>query len=139
MSYFVDTNVWLYAFIEQDESKRKQAKALIQKKEEELGEIPVLSTQVINEVCVNMLRKTAFSESDTAQLVESFYQNYRVVNLNKETIIRASLLRLNYSFSFWDSMMVASALVHEISLLYSEDMHHGLVIDDKLTIENPFV
>lgn len=51
---FVDTNVWLYAFIESTaEQKRLTAKAIVQSCD------VVISTQVINETCVNLLKKTA--------------------------------------------------------------------------------
>jgi predicted nucleic acid-binding protein len=64
---FIDTNIWLYAFIEGDDSaKSVAARALIQETE------PVLSTQVINEVCVNLLRRANFSEEQVRQLIGSF-------------------------------------------------------------------
>jgi predicted nucleic acid-binding protein len=53
----VDTNVWLYAFVEDgDQGKSALASALIRR-----GDI-VLSTQVVNEVCVNLLKKAHFAE-----------------------------------------------------------------------------
>jgi len=75
---FVDTNVWLYALIEsEDKAKRKTARALI------LQSVPVVSTQVINEVCVNLLKKTTISEEGISQLIESFYAKYPVVEIDK--------------------------------------------------------
>ena len=44
-----------------------------------------------------------------------------------------------YSFSFYDSMIIAAALECDCKILYSEDMHHGKVIDRRLTIFNPFI
>ncbi|MEM4203658.1 MAG: PIN domain-containing protein [Candidatus Methanomethylicaceae archaeon] len=73
-SCFIDTNIWLYAFIESDEvTKWARARTLIQESE------PVVSTQVINEVCVNLLRRANFAEEQIAQLVESFYEKYRTL------------------------------------------------------------
>jgi predicted nucleic acid-binding protein len=43
-----------------------------------------------------------------------------------------------YGFSIYDSMIVAAALSARCELLYSEDMHAGLVIDGRLTVVNPF-
>jgi predicted nucleic acid-binding protein len=43
-----------------------------------------------------------------------------------------------YGFSFWDSMMVASALNNHCSVLYSEDLQHNQIIEDRLQIINPF-
>lgn len=68
---FIDTNVWRYAFIESGETpKSVTARALIENVQ------PVVSTQVINEVCVNLLKRTGSNEEQIGQLVESFYAEY---------------------------------------------------------------
>lgn len=105
---FVDTNIWLYAFIEADDetdntTKSAIARTLIQKSE------PVVSTQVINEVCVNLLRRANFSEEQISRLIESFYEKYQVIELTKSVLLLASQHRQRYSLSFWDSTIVAAA------------------------------
>jgi predicted nucleic acid-binding protein len=66
MRCFIDSNVWLYAFIEgQDRAKTVKASALIRANE------PVVSTQVVNETCVNLLRRAAFTEEDVRGVVAS--------------------------------------------------------------------
>lgn len=131
---FIDTNIWLYAFIETDDSvKSATARTLIQETE------PVLSTQVINEVCVNLLRRANFTEEQVSRLIESFYEKYPVIELNRSVLLTASRLRQRYSLSFWDSTIVASALGAGVSILYSEDMQHGLTIEKRLQVLNPFV
>ena len=47
-------------------------------------------------------------------------------------------IRARYNVSFWDSLIVASALDNSCTVLYSEDMQHGLMIDSKLKVINPF-
>ncbi len=42
-------------------------------------------------------------------------------------------------YSFWDSLIVSSALSGGCKVLYSEDMQHKLVINQRLTILNPFL
>lgn len=131
---FIDTNIWLYAFIESDEvTKSAMARTLIQEHE------PVVSTQVINEVCVNLLRRANFTEEQIAQLIESFYEKYRVIELSKSILLVASQLRQRYNLSFWDSMIVADALSAGVPVLYSEDMQHGLTVEGELQIRNPFI
>lgn len=130
---FVDSNIWLYAFIESDDlDKHKKSQQLIQ------TITPIISTQVINEVCVNLIRKANFSEEQIRQLIASFYGKYQVQKLNQSTALVATQLRESYSLSFWDSMMIASALDASLSCLYSEDMHDGLHIFNQLQIINPF-
>ena len=131
---FIDTNIWLYAFIETDDTtKSATARTLIQESE------PVVSTQVINEVCVNLLRRADFTEEQVSRLVESFYEKYRVIVLTQSVLLMASQLRQRYALSFWDSTIVATALSAGVSVLYSEDMQHGLTIEEQLQVRNPFV
>lgn len=49
------------------------------------------------------------------------------------------MIRDKHSFSFWDSLVAASALDSEADYLISEDMQHGFVLENRLTIINPFV
>lgn len=44
-----------------------------------------------------------------------------------------------YKFSFYDSLIVAAALIVDAKILYSEDLQHGQVIDRQLRIVNPFL
>jgi predicted nucleic acid-binding protein len=131
---FVDTNIWLYAFIEGNEpQKTVRAKALL-----EASPAAIVSPQVVNEVCVNLLKKAQFSEPQVQQLIEAFYAKYGVVEMSKALLLRASALRERFAFSFWDSTIVASALHAEASVLYSEDMQDGLVVENRVRIINPF-
>jgi len=132
---FIDTNVWLYAFItSQDEAKSIIARKLLENSHSQL----LVSTQVINEVCVNMLRKTDTDEARLKQLIHSFFYRYEVVMLEESVLLAASDLRQPYSLSYWDSLIVATALAAGATVLYSEDMQGGQIIDGRLTIMNPF-
>lgn len=133
MYCFIDSNIWLYAFIEgQDREKTQQAQALIGAHE------PVVSTQVVNEVCVNLIRQADFTEADIRELVASFYERYPVYGWSRGMLLRASRLRERYSLSFWDSHIVAAAFEADVGRLYSEDMQNGMVIEKQLEIVNPF-
>ena len=117
---FIDTNVWLYAFVESDEPEKTAAARDL------IGDTqPFVSTQVINEVCVNLIQKAHFSERQITQLIEAFYQKYDVVEVGQEIMLAASALRQSYSLSFWDSTIVAAALVANTAVLYSEDFQDG--------------
>ena len=60
---FVDTNIWLYAFIDgPDVAKSERARQLLSDNEDSL----VVSSQVINEICVNLLKKRVRPGSDLA-------------------------------------------------------------------------
>ena len=70
---FVDSNIWLYGFStdQKEERKRILAKQLIQEKS------IIISTQVIHEVCCNLLKKHKLDEHSILKLIVSFYSKYR--------------------------------------------------------------
>jgi predicted nucleic acid-binding protein len=130
---FVDTNIWLYAFIEGNETEKSMAsRELIRACQ------PVLSVQVINEICVNLIKKAGFTEEQIQELINSFYEKYPVIEFDQELLLSASNLRQNYKLSFWDSLIIASALLGKVHTLYSEDFQHGQVIKQSVRILNPF-
>jgi predicted nucleic acid-binding protein len=97
----------------------------------------VSSPQIINEFSANALRAGQFREAQIVAAIESFHERCRMVAPTKATLLDASALRGKYS-PFWDSPIVASALEGGASVLYSEDMHDGLLVRGKLRIVNPF-
>ena len=128
----IDSNVWLYAFIESgDEDKSAIARSVV-----EMDDVMV-STQVINEVCVNLTSKAGFLEPDVRLMVSSFYRRYTVAPVEQETLLQGSEIREQHSFSFWDSLVVASAILAGVDVLYSEDMQDGFEIEG-VRIVNPF-
>jgi len=131
---FVDSNIWLYAFIEGDDPR----KTAVAKSTVEDSSV-VLSVQVINEVCRNLLRKANFTEPQLQELIDSFYAKYSIVPLEQPTLRHASELRIRYQFAFWDGLIVAAALAANASTVYSEDMQDGLVVEGRLRIQNPFI
>ena len=72
---FVDSNVWLYAVIENAKSPEKTATARML-----VAERRIISTQVVNEVCVNLLRKAGRSEDEIRQAVQAFYAQCRLMS-----------------------------------------------------------
>ncbi|ABQ91409.1 PIN domain-containing protein [Roseiflexus sp. RS-1] len=130
---FIDTNIWLYAFsTSQEKLKSQRAKGLIR------GTPQIaLSTQVVNEVSVNMLRKFQADEQAIRKLIRSLYRKYLIVELNRSILLHASDLRSAYHVSYWDSLIIASALAVGATTLYTEDLQDGLIINSQLTIVNP--
>ena len=97
-----------------------------------------ISTQVINEVSNNMLRKLKFSNSEVREFVESCYARYNIINFSEELFVVASEIREKYNISYYDSLIVSAGLKVNATILYSEDMHNGLVVNEQLRIVNPF-
>jgi predicted nucleic acid-binding protein len=103
----IDTNIWLYALIESDRCLEKHHKA---KQCIAAMENIIISTQVVNEVCVNLLRKGNKDMPYIAQFILDFTAAYQTVAQITEDLITASTIRANYHVSYWDSLMIASAL-----------------------------
>ena len=129
----IDSNVWIYAFMKGNEGRASKATLLI-----EQTDPIILSTQIVNEVCNVLLRKHRASKENIANYIDYFYGEYSVSVLGENTLKQASELRIQNSFSFWDSLIVASAIENQCKILYSEDMQHDLKLD-QLRIVNPFV
>ena len=79
-----------------------------------------------------MLFRSNFQEERISSINRELYNRCRGVEFNLTILESASNLRTQYSFSFWDSLIVASALAT------SEDMQDGLIISNQLTSINPF-
>lgn len=133
---FVDTNIWLYALVEPqsapDSEKHRRAALFIG------GLIrPVINSQVVRELCRNLVKQSVMAEPDLQRLIRDWYPSCELHASNEAQHLLASRLRETSSFSFWDSLIVAAALDAGCSTLYSEDMQHGRVVDGRLTIVNP--
>jgi predicted nucleic acid-binding protein len=129
---FADSNVLLY-LLSNDERKKKIAKII-------LKENPVISTQVISEN-VNVLIKK-FKELSLSQISEhaKMLSAYCVVNpVTVSTIENAFELKEKYRFQWYDCTILSSAISDECSILYSEDLQHNQIINDRLRIVNPFL
>ena len=93
---------------------------------------------MLSETANVTLKKLTFSLSETAKLLAMLETICRVEIVTPATLQRALDITGRYGFSWFDSLIIASALEAECDTLYTEDLQHGQVIEDKLTITNPF-
>jgi predicted nucleic acid-binding protein len=127
---FADTNIIVYAQSDDDTKTATAIKLL------EAG--PVISAQVVNETVATLTRKYGFSLPDAHQVATSLLVACEVVPVDAATIREAIRLTTRYQLSHWDSLIVSAALLAGCDTLHSEDMQHGLVIEERLTVVNPF-
>jgi predicted nucleic acid-binding protein len=132
---FVDSNVWLYLFLQDDGKKYKIAEKYF--KENGLKSTFIITYQVINEVS-NILLKNDYTESKIKENIDHMFKVSTIQDFTKEIILSASSARETYSFSFWDSILIGSALFSECNMFISEDMQDGLMVNNKLLIKNTF-
>lgn len=133
---FVDTNIWLYSLIQTSEADERHELA---KRFLDEIERPVISTQIIREATHNLIKKARMKEDLIRILISSWYQECVVQESSEAQFLHASNLRTQYSFSYWDSLIVAAALEAKCVKFYSEDMQHGQIIEGSMTILNPFL
>jgi len=130
---FIDSNIFLYAFNNDDIDKQKVATKIIMSENSSY----YISLQVINEVSNNMLRKLQFTNTEIKDFINDSYERYRVYNITKDTFLLACDIRDKYNISYYDSLILSSAINSNCNILYSEDMQHNQKIEN-LTIINPF-
>jgi predicted nucleic acid-binding protein len=122
--YFVDTNILMYAHDAAAGEKHECAKALV----EELWEsrVGVVSTQVLQELAVNLRRKARKPlDAKATRDVVSDYLTWQVVVNAGESILEALDFEARYRVSFWDALVIQAAHVGGAQTLYSEDLSDG--------------
>jgi len=132
---FIDTNVLIYIhlFDEESQDKRKALQNLLHRRiDAEL----IINVQVINEFYNVLLRKN-IKDNIIQEKIHLQLELFSVSELNLKTVFSAWELREKYKYAYWDSLILAAALENSCSILYSEDMQHGQVIEDNLRIINP--
>ena len=127
---FLDTNVLVY-LAQSDTGKAERVEQL-------LGLEPVVSVQVLNELANVLRRKAAFSWSETRRFLTIVRDLARVIPLTMEAHDLGLAIAERYTLSLYDAMIVAAAQTSECNVLWSEDMQHGLRLENGLEIRNPF-
>lgn len=121
---FVDTNILVYAHDKSTGIKYERARDLI----EHLWNSGngVLSTQVLQELCINLRRKAAnpFPVDEVRRLIRE-YSTWEVVTNTSESVIGALEIETRYQTSFWDALIRQAAEDAGATVLYSEDLATG--------------
>lgn len=128
----IDTNIWIYMLDENDEVKQNLARRLINKND------VVVTTQILNEICINLIKKYGYTELMIKNFIGEMYQKHKVIELSQSIFTKASEFREKYYLGYWDSIIMASAFEAEAAMVYSDKIRDGLVIDGRLGVINPF-
>lgn len=131
-SVFIDSNILIYTYSEDEPEKSAIALQCAQAPD------AWISTQVLNEVSNVLRRKHKQTYPTIRNVVLELQSNFQVATVTTQTIEQALILGERYHYSYFDCLMLASALEQGCSVLYSEDMQDGQVIESSLRIVNPF-
>jgi predicted nucleic acid-binding protein len=127
---FVDSNVLVYAF--SVDVRSTAAEALLRRR-------PAISVQCLNEFATVARRKLGMSWRDVGEAIATIRAFCPVVlTLDLETHEKALRVAERYGYAVFDALIVASALRANTETLWSEDMQHGMVVDGRLRISDPF-
>ena len=128
---FFDTSVLLY-LLSEDSGKADRV-------EELLAEHGTVSVQVLNEFAAVAMRKLKMPLRDVREILDTIRAVCGVEPITLATHERGLAINERYGFSLYDSMIVASALIVDVKVLYTEDLQHGQVIDGQLRVVDPFL
>ena len=130
---FLDTNVLIYLYTKDDESKRNTVYGLLD------DNSCAASVQVLNEVSNVMLKKFSLSSTQIREHLDNIELVCdEMLPVHRGTIDNALAIKDRYGFSYFDSLMLASALDGDCQIIFTEDMSDGQLINDTLRIVDPF-
>ncbi len=134
---FVDTNILVYARDSSEPEKQVLAEQwLTQLWQHELGRI---STQVMNEYYVTVTQKLKPGLSiEQARSDLRALAVWQPLDISLTLIESAWDIQDQYAYSWWDTLIISSAIFLDCRYLLSEDMQHEQSIG-KLSIINPFL
>ena len=131
---FLDTNTVIYSYSEDEPEKQKIANDILEQYSNQI----IISNQVINELSNTLFRKFKLNADEVRETVLELNDNFPIVNFNLQTQLKGIELKGKYKLQFYDSMILATALENGCNIVFSEDMQHNQVIENRLTIINPF-
>ncbi len=129
---FLDSNILVYSYSITEPKKRAIARKLISQSQ------TFISTQVLQELCNVITRKFKLSYTVAVSVINECSHNNNLYTNTETTIIQACNIADRYGFSFYDSLIIAAAIECNCSVLYSEDLRDGQLIEGIITVTNPF-
>lgn len=135
---FLDTNLLVYRRDPREPEKQRIAFAWIAALgRQRQGRLSWQVLQEFHDVATRKLVKEGFT-AELARLDVRLLSQWNPPPADLALFESAWSLQDRYGFAWWDALIVAAALRQECTLLLSEDLPHGQVIDDRLTLINPF-
>lgn len=130
-SEFLDSNVLVYAFTTDVRAVRAQ---------ELLERGCIISVQGLNEFTNVARRKLGMTWQEVRGALAAIWTLCRaILSLDLDAHIDVLRIAERHGYGIFDALIIAAALRADCSILWSEDMQDGLVVDSRLRIVNPFL
>jgi predicted nucleic acid-binding protein len=128
---FIDSNITVYLVDNRSKEKTKKAQDF-------LSPDFFISTQVIAENVNVCLKKLHLNKETTFDFARRILNRFRILQITEATLLKSFEISIKYQLSSWDSIIIATAILNNCSIIYSEDMQDGLIVENSVTIINPF-
>jgi predicted nucleic acid-binding protein len=129
---FVDTNIFVYLYSEDEVKKRTVAYNALENYN------CITSTQVLTEFSNVCIKKLHIQAEIISKSIDEIASACAVMPVERETIKKALKLHDKYGYSYYDCLIIASALTYNCTLLLTEDLKDRHVIENSLTVCNIF-
>ena len=129
---FIDTNILVYCYTDDEPIKQQKALAVVNNQD------TFISTQVLAEFSNTLKKKFKLDWPKVKNVISEVNSNFNVFINNPSTIDQACHIADKYQYSFYDSLIISAALSCNCKTLYSEDMQDNQVVENSITIVNPF-
>jgi predicted nucleic acid-binding protein len=127
---FLDTNVLVYAFTDDPRSARAQ---------ELLERGCVIGVQVLNEFTNVARRKLGMAWPEVADALSAIRVLCPTIEpMSLEIHEEAVAIAERHDLHIFDALIISAAMRSRCETLWSEDMHDGLIVDQRLSVRNPF-
>ena len=130
----IDTNLWVYLYAKDPREKSLQVRKLINQN----FESTIVTTQILGELFNVLNRKKIVELEEAKQIISEIASYFSIIPIETPHVFQALEIHSRYNYSYWDSLIIATALLTDCQFLYSEDMQNKQVIDNCVTIINPF-
>jgi len=134
---FLDTNILVYAYDVSSGRKHDIARNIVA----DLWNLRtgVLSIQILQELFINVTKKIPNPlDIKTARDIVRDFLLWEVADNNGDLMLAAMDVQIKYHYAFWDSLIIAAAIKSGASILLTEDLNDGQIIED-VVMKNPFV
>lgn len=135
--HFFDTNILIYAIDNTAGEKHDTALGMVRRLQKAQG--TSISIQVMQEfhvIATQKIKKPISIEESLALLAD--FRHWRCFSPTYKDVLAAVKIQQQFRLSYWDAMIVHSAIASRCRVLYSEDLCHGQRIEG-IKIVNPFL
>jgi len=135
---FLDSNILIYSILESDLNNSKRNKTINLLDDLQNSNEIIISTQVLGEVFNVLSKRYKIDKNEIINRLKIISQNTAVKSITESTIKKSWDIAVKNNYSYYDCLILASALENDCSVIYTEDLDDCRNIEKKLKIVNPY-